>query len=250
MFWRHLVRLSREEQVTIFVSTHFMNEAERCDRISLMHRGRVLAVGTPAELTAQQGRESWRTPSSPFWNRTATSPRRGAELGRTGGDDLLRLCRAGFVWAFARREATELLRDRLRLAFALAGPIVLLMIVAYSVSFDVQNIRMAVLDHDHSAASRETLRAFEGGRYFIESPAMTSEESARKGLQDGSIELLIDIPPGFGRDLAAGRRPEVGLIIDGASPFTGSSIRAYADGVFLTAMMDQLRNSPLPGAGN
>jgi ribosome-dependent ATPase len=55
MFWRHLVRLSREEQVTIFVSTHFMNEAERCDRISLMHRGRVLAVGTPAELTAQQG---------------------------------------------------------------------------------------------------------------------------------------------------------------------------------------------------
>jgi ribosome-dependent ATPase len=50
MFWRHLVKLSREQRVTIFVSTHFMNEAARCDRSSFMHRGRVLAVGTPEDL--------------------------------------------------------------------------------------------------------------------------------------------------------------------------------------------------------
>ena len=42
-FWRILVDLSRNKGVTIFVSTHFMNEAMRCDRISLMHAGRVLA---------------------------------------------------------------------------------------------------------------------------------------------------------------------------------------------------------------
>ena len=54
MFWRHLLKLSREDKITIFVSTHFMNEAARCDRISFMHKGRVLAVGTPAELAARQ----------------------------------------------------------------------------------------------------------------------------------------------------------------------------------------------------
>ncbi|NLH81931.1 MAG: ABC transporter ATP-binding protein, partial [Phyllobacteriaceae bacterium] len=54
-FWRHLAKLSRDDGVTIFVSTHFMNEAERCDRISLMHRGRVLAIGAPAELTRAAG---------------------------------------------------------------------------------------------------------------------------------------------------------------------------------------------------
>ena len=53
MFWRHLLRMSREDKITIFVTTHFMNEAARCDRISFMHQGRVLAVGTPAELVAQ-----------------------------------------------------------------------------------------------------------------------------------------------------------------------------------------------------
>ena len=55
MFWRHLLRMSRGDKITIFVSTHFMNEAARCDRISFMHQGRVLAVGSPATLTAQSG---------------------------------------------------------------------------------------------------------------------------------------------------------------------------------------------------
>ena len=49
-FWELLIDLSRNQGVTIFVSTHFMNEAERCDRISLMHAGRVLATDTPAGL--------------------------------------------------------------------------------------------------------------------------------------------------------------------------------------------------------
>ena len=49
-FWEALIELSRRDGVTIFISTHFMNEAQRCDRISLMHAGKVLAAGPPAEL--------------------------------------------------------------------------------------------------------------------------------------------------------------------------------------------------------
>jgi ribosome-dependent ATPase len=50
-FWKLLIDLSRNQGVTIFISTHFMNEAARCDRIALMDAGRVLATGTPADLT-------------------------------------------------------------------------------------------------------------------------------------------------------------------------------------------------------
>ena len=57
-FWRSLIDLSRDDGVTIFLSTHFMNEAERCDRISLMHRGRVLKVGAPKELVKERGSAS------------------------------------------------------------------------------------------------------------------------------------------------------------------------------------------------
>ncbi len=55
MFWHQLVRLSRQDHVTIFVSTPFMNETERCNRNSLMHRGLVLAVGSSNELHPVQG---------------------------------------------------------------------------------------------------------------------------------------------------------------------------------------------------
>src|SRR5262249_25683178 len=54
-FWELLIDLSREKQVTIFISTHFMNEAMRCDRISLMHAGVVLACDTPSALVAARG---------------------------------------------------------------------------------------------------------------------------------------------------------------------------------------------------
>jgi ribosome-dependent ATPase len=53
-FWHLMIELARRDQVTIFISTHFMNEAERCDRISLMHAGRVLASDAPARLIAQR----------------------------------------------------------------------------------------------------------------------------------------------------------------------------------------------------
>src|SRR5262249_16841606 len=53
-FWELLIDLARRQGVTIFVSTHFMNEALRCDRISLMHAGTVLACDTPARLMAER----------------------------------------------------------------------------------------------------------------------------------------------------------------------------------------------------
>jgi len=54
-FWELMVELARRDQVTIFISTHFMNEAERCDRISLMHAGKVLASDAPAKLVENSG---------------------------------------------------------------------------------------------------------------------------------------------------------------------------------------------------
>jgi ABC-2 type transport system ATP-binding protein len=49
-FWEIIYYLSREKGITVIVSTHYMDEAENCDRIGLMNRGRLIAVGTPEEL--------------------------------------------------------------------------------------------------------------------------------------------------------------------------------------------------------
>ncbi len=248
MFWRQLIVLSREHGVTIFVSTHFMNEAARCDRISLMHRGRVLAVGSPRELAEQRGNgdleEAFIACLKEGGSETASqseppaaAPKPARTPARTTQEHTS--ARGGLAlwfalaWTFARREALELSRDRLRLVFALIGPIVLLCVAAYSISFDVENVRFAVVDHDRSADSRSFIEQFQGSAYFIEMPAPADRAAGDSMLRDGALHLLIDIPPGFGRNLSAARRTGVDFAIDGAVPFTAANVRAYANAIAL-----------------
>ena len=369
MFWRHLLKLSREDKITIFVSTHFMNEAARCDRISFMHKGRVLAVGTPAELAARQnapdleeafvqylieaeGGESEeglsrqeaahsesdqrefrqntdgvREPSS--HTLPAETPAVGcvaqathAEVASGNGhselsDDLQGKdtgssetqngvrepsshtlpeeiptvgysaqathaevasdnghsqfsddpekhhprpsetpsatpdtqtfkYRFSMIWTFARREAKELLRDKIRLFFAVFGPLIIMASVSWGISFDVRNLKFAVYDRDQTAASRELVEYFDGSRYFLQQPPIQSEAEIDTVLKSSGAILVIDIPSGFGRDLARGLKPEVGFYVDGSMPFNATNIRGYIGSLITAYTKDRIADSGLP----
>ena len=249
MFWRLLVDLSRREAVTIFVSTHFMNEAERCDRISLMHAGRVLAVGAPEAIRASKsaatledafvayleqasGEDRTSTPATALQTAVDGKPVRG-ELATS-------LAR---IWAFARREALELMRDRIRLAFALAGPLVLLLTFGFGITFDVENLSFAVFDRDQTLESRQLIESFAGSRYFRQQPALRSESEIDRRLRAGELRVAISVPPGFGRDLLEGRKPEVAFFLDGANTFRAETTRGYAQGIVLAYAEDLARRS-------
>jgi ribosome-dependent ATPase len=251
MFWRLLGELSRRDGVTIFVSTHFMNEAEHCDRISLMHAGKVLAVGTPKELRQAKNAASLENAfiaylneadpngaaggdSHPVWTTsTGTRPLPAASL------------RASLrrMWAFTYRETRELLRDWIRLSFALLGPLLLLLTFGYGITFDVENLSFAVLDRDHSADSRQLIENFDASRYFRRKAPLHNETEIDRRLRAGDLSLVVEIPPGFGRDLLAGRRPEVAFFIDGATPFRAETTRNYVDGIVLSYVENLARGA-------
>jgi ribosome-dependent ATPase len=252
-FWRLLGDLSRQNGVTIFVSTHFMDEAERCDRISLMHASRVLAVGTPREICAAKGTSSLEDAFVAYLQAAdgSTSSGRRAEprafaAARASSPparhDGLRASLMR-IWAFARRETVELLRDRVRLAFAIAGPLVLMITFGYGVSFDVENLPFAVFDRDHSAHSRQLIESFAGSRYFQEQPALASEAEIDRRLRDGELRLAIEIPPSFGRDLVNSHRPEVAFFLDGAQTFRAETVRNYVQGIVLSYVQDLARRT-------
>ena len=365
MFWQYLLQLSRQERVTIFVSTHFMNEAERCDRISLMHRGRVLAVGTPAELVQRQqaasleesfirfleqdeARESGQPESvelvaadkgqpenaecaadavpSPArggglgWGQNAGAPAdsvsaetapppqpspaqaqgrkqvaadvagqrqpenaaedvSGCLNGSQNADqkqpeNVTRAVEAvaeqrqpenpkpntannlsgslksakgskqpeklrprglrywlAMVLTFALREGRELAGDRIRLMFALLGPLIYLFAGSLGISYDTDQLDFAVLDQDQSRYSRELVREFEGSAYFRRGADLSRRDEISGALVAGRAQLVIEIPPHFGRDLLAQRRPQVAFYIDGAMPQQGENIAGYAQGI-------------------
>jgi len=53
--WQYLQMLRDEEHVSVLVTTHLMEEAERCDRLAIMNEGNLVALGTPAELKSEIG---------------------------------------------------------------------------------------------------------------------------------------------------------------------------------------------------
>jgi ribosome-dependent ATPase len=251
MFWRLLGELSRRDGVTIFVSTHFMNEAERCDRISLMHAGKVLAVGTPDELRRAKDATSLEDAFVAFLE--AADPdgtiEENSDPAWTTSPDIRPLPAASLhaslrrMWAFSYREMRELLRDWVRLGFALLGPLLLLLTFGYGITFDVENLSFAVLDRDHSADSRRLAESFAASRYFRQQAPLRSEAEIDRRLRAGDLRLVIDIPPGFGRDLVAGRRPEVAFFLDGAMPFRAETTRNYVDGIVLSYVEDLARRT-------
>jgi ribosome-dependent ATPase len=251
LFWRLMIELARRDGVTIFVSTHFMNEAERCDRISLMHAGHVLAVGPPAELVAEKGEPTLEEAFIAYLSEatgediasttaSADPPQDPAPEPAPRSAVAVSL---GRIWAFARREAVELLRDRVRLAFGLIGPLILMLTFGYGISFDVEKLPFAVLDRDQSIESRTFLEAFAGSRYFSERPPLVYQEEIDQRMRSGELRLAITIPPGFGRDLLNNRRPEVGFWLDGANAFRAETTRGYVNGVVQAYSEDLARRT-------
>lgn len=145
------------------------------------------------------------------------------------------------VLTFARRETAELLRDKIRLFFAVMGPILIMGAVSWGVSFDVQNLKYAVYDRDQSVQSRAFTEYFSGSRYFIEQPPVEREADIKTVLQNGTVVLVIDIPPGFGRALERREKPEIGFYIDGATPFNATNIRGYVQSLVYAYSLDYIR---------
>ncbi len=231
-FWELLIDLSRNEGVTIFVSTHFMNEAERCDRISLMDSGRVLATDTPAKLVKARGASTLEDAFISYLQEANAAAATGPVIDNAPAfaprvpvpQPIFSLQR---LFAYTIREAIELLRDPIRLGFALFGTVLLMLVFGFGISTDVNNLTFAVLDHDHTHESRAYLEELRGSTYFIEQRPLSDYTDLQKRMQSGAIKAVIEIPPGFGRDLERGRPTWVGAWVDGAMPFRADTIRGY-----------------------
>ena len=252
-FWELLSDLSRKQGVTIFVTTHFMNEGMRCDRISLMHAGKVLACDAPQKLIDERGaanledafighmEDAIRGAGAGAASTTASAAAPAVQEPTAAPEKhkaamplpLQRLL------AYSRNEAIQIMRDPVRLAFAFLGSALLMFVCGFGITTDVENIRLAAFDRDQSQESRAYIEQFRGSsRYFSWQPPIYSDAEALERLQGDEVSTVIEIPPNFGRDLRRGARPDVLAQVDGAHPFRGETIAQYVQGVQNTLLDD------------
>ncbi|WP_440981965.1 ribosome-associated ATPase/putative transporter RbbA [Shinella sumterensis] len=248
-FWRILIDLSRRQGVTIFVSTHFMNEAERCDRVSLMHAGKVLVSDTPAAIVASRRADTLETAFIDYLedatsDKETTAPRSEPVISvRETPRRPSRFFDPRRMFAYTRRETLELVHDPIRAALATIGSLILMFVIGYGINMDVENLSFAVLDHDDTAISRDYGLQLSGSRYFTEKPQLTSYADMDRRMEDGEISLALEIPPGFGQAVARGRAVAIGAWIDGAMPARAETARGYVQGMHLTWLKQKAREA-------
>ena len=256
MFWELIIGLARRDQVTIFISTHFMNEAERCDRISLMHAGKILASDTPAALIERSGHSTLEAafisylkqasgisdkpvktpvPSTTQAQATVAPEETHAVMTLNTRFSLLRL------FSYTSREALELRRDPIRGSIALFGTVLLMFIMGYGISMDVENLRFAVLDRDQTTLSQNYILDLSGSRYFIEQPPITDYGELDQRMRSGELSLALEIPPNFARNLARGDNVRIGAWIDGAMPTRAENILGYVQAMHQSWLLEQAR---------
>lgn len=242
-FWQILSDLSRKDNVTIFVSTHFMNEAELCDRISLMHAGKVLVCDRPAAIIAKRSAHSLDEAFIAYLEDAIGDKKPSAQPPPPDGEaterhvtppappsanrffDLRRM------FAYTQREALELRRDPIRATLAILGSLILMFVIGYGINLDVENLTFAVLDRDDTTVSRDYALQLSGSRYFTEKAPITDYADLDRRMANGELSLAIEIPPNFGRDVARGKSVQIGVWIDGAMPMRAETIRNYVQGM-------------------
>ncbi|EPY7205303.1 ribosome-associated ATPase/putative transporter RbbA [Klebsiella quasipneumoniae] len=251
MFWQLMVDLARQDRVTIFISTHFMNEAERCDRISLMHAGKVLASDTPQALVEQRGAASleeafiaWLQEAQP----TAAAPEEPAPAAASHPERAAprRAFSLQRLFSYSRREALELRRDPVRSTLALLGTVILMFIMGYGISMDVEDLRFAVLDRDQTLSSQGWSQNIAGSRYFIEQAPLRSYDELDRRMRDGELAVAIEIPPNFGRDIARGTPVQIGVWVDGAMPNRAETVRGYVQAMHLAWLQEMAPRQSSP----
>ena len=238
-FWRLLIELSRQDQVTIFISTHFMNEGERCDRISLMHAGKVLVTDAPAKLIQQRGATTLEDAFIAYLeDATQDDPESSASAPtpvHTESDRPVRAREKGFrlrrALSYTLRESLELRRDPVRAALALFGSILMMFIIGYGINMDVESLTFAVLDRDQTQLSRDYALNLSGSRYFVEQPPIIDYADLDQRMRSGKLALAIEIPPGFARDVQRGQNVQIGAWADGAMPQRAETVQGYVQGM-------------------
>ncbi len=137
----------------------------------------------------------------------------------------------GRLLAVARKEWVQLRRDPRSMGMAFALPLALLLFFGYAITWDIKDIRLAIVDQDPGQASRELQQAFEGSGYFRITERLTTPGEIDRELTHARITGALVIPTNFARDLAAGRGATVQLLLDGADANTATIAMSYADAI-------------------
>lgn len=148
--------------------------------------------------------------------------------------------------AIARKEFLHILRDQRSLIIIFLLPLIMMVLYGYAITFDIRQIRMALIDRDNTPTSRALLQCFTAGGLFrvVAQPNDISQLEAL--MRRGKVHAALVIPRGFQRELHTKPSAAVELLIDGANANTATIVLNYARMLMAKLAVESLPGLPLP----
>lgn len=119
-----------------------------------------------------------------------------------------------------QKEFRQIFRNKAMLPIIFVLPMLQLLILSNAASFEINNIKFSYVDNDHSAASRELISKFEASKYFKIIESFDSKKEANLQMQTGKVDVILEIPNHFERDLISEKANNLSVsinAIDGAA---------------------------------
>jgi ribosome-dependent ATPase len=121
---------------------------------------------------------------------------------------------------------------------ALLGTAILMFVVGYGISLDVENLTYAVLDYDQTTLSQSYALNLSGSRYFVERSPIVDYADLDRRMGAGEITLAIEIPPRFAREVQRGNAVQIGAWVDGSMPQRAETVQGYVQGIHQSWLLD------------
>jgi len=137
------------------------------------------------------------------------------------------------IKAVVLKETFHILRDPRSLVILFLLPVVMILVLGYSLSFDLENIETVVIDYSQSELSKSLTRKFSHNQYysvtqmFRGEEGQSPEERAEEMLRSGDIKQFIVIPQDFSSQIKKGQTSHIGVVIDGSDSNIANIIHQY-----------------------
>lgn len=148
-----------------------------------------------------------------------------------------------------RKEIRQIARDRRSLTVLLFVPAFFLLVYGYALNWDIRHVRLAVDDRDRSTASRSIVSGFVNSGYFDLVADVRSPDDITRLMNRGEVRVVMVIPDGLSRDLAAGRTVPVQLLLNGDNANTATTVMGYALTILQSESTRLSVQATVPGPG-
>jgi ABC-2 type transport system permease protein len=130
-----------------------------------------------------------------------------------------------------QKEFRQIFRDKTILAMMLALPIIQLMILPWAMNLNIKNINLSIVDNDHSSYSQQLITKIGSSGYFRIISADRSYKEALVHIENGSSDLIMELPSGFERNLVREGKQTIGVSVDAINGSKASIGGAYLSSV-------------------